>query len=298
MRFRKGLLVTILVIVCYSGCKKTDYYFNGSIGKTCDYSRASSNAIYQEYTNEISLFTKHYYYNSLILKSITLLFQNVAGRPHDSVNLKVSYFGNNMIFLDDKLDTQAIFTFSNNGRLLEVKTSLPNSKGLSNFLHWSVDMKFFYKGNKLTEIQFLDLQNIYWEPNWRTYLKLTYDSYNKNVSAIDMPGLGSSAIHVKYDYDYSRKANGQYYPDEHVGDFYNFLTFLRYLNIFPELQPNNLLIHSYISDAEYPGNIERWYTDHHFNSDGNLVSYKMKSIIGSLSLPVEDWNLVWTCNHN
>jgi hypothetical protein len=294
---RKVYLACFLLILTASSCKKNDLKgLNGIFNKNkCDYVQASAPGIIPETTGPIALFTKTYDASSR-LQSIYSRFRNVATGIRDSFNLAVSYLPGTMVFTRNNGDTTAVLNFSANGRLTSAKAATPF------YLDWSHrrEYNFIYAGNVLREIQINGEVHSSDAGQWIPYIQLAYDNGNKNVSRLTFGGIyrSSDKAWIDYSYDHSRKAKAQVYPDDMLGDYHMFYFFLKYLNVMPELQPENLLASSSFGGegtSHYPASFERQYSNHILDAGGKLVSYTQHSSFPTAQERTENWQIDWTC---
>lgn len=295
---KKIVIPTLLLFVFFvTGCKKNNPEFvteelaeqknqkNGWVhGGHCDYEAAYSKAISNEGTEEVPLFQK--YYSGSRLQKIKVHFRNVAGGAYEPFVLKVVYQPKRMIFLrEGNGDTTAILDFNHSGKLVRARAPIPFHQGWS----FQTSFRFFYYQGKLKKIEsgHLELtESQEYETVWFPYINIDYDFKKKNVSRVTFPAFGSTTGEsIKYWYDYSRKAKAQVYPDDMAGDYHYFFYFLKYLNIFPELTPENILTRS-LQVTEYPGTFDRRYADHQFDASGKLISYKENDDL---------WKIDWKC---
>jgi hypothetical protein len=286
----------LLILTALSSCKKNDLKgMNGIFNKNkCDYVQASAPGIIPETSGSIALFTKTYDASSR-LQSIYSRFRNVATGIQYSFNLNVSYQPGQMIFTRDNGDTTAVLNFSPNGRLTSAKAATPF------YLDWSYrrDYNFIYAGNVLREIQISGEVHSVDAGQWIPYIQLAYDKGNKNITRLTAGGIyrSSDKSWIDYRYDASRKARAQVYPDDMFGDYHMFYFFLKYLNVLPELQPENLLTSSSFGGEgiSYPASFERQYSNHQLDASGKLVSYTQHSAFPTNQERTENWQIDWTC---
>jgi hypothetical protein len=75
-----------------------------------------------------------------------------------------------------------------------------------------------------------------------------------------------------------------------------FYFFLKYLNVIPILQPDNILSNS-LSGSEnphdYPGIYERKYSNHQLDSEGSLIFYTQQSVVNNRLKGIENWRIDW-----
>lgn len=280
------LACLLTVVVITSGCKKNDVgNLPPGFQKTnCDYSRASLTNKFQS----VVLFSKSY--DALDrLQKITVHFRSmvtptIPARP----TLAVLYEQRRVIFINESnKDTAAVFELEPSGRISKAQTALfVVPMGWANRHQFS----FSYSGNRIKEINTKALPGGTNASDWFPYVSVIYDAGYKNVSKLVFGPSSPYPSTMEYEYDYSRKAKAQVYPDDMLGDYYNSFFFFKDLNIFPELQPENILMGSTIT-VEYPGKMTRTYTDHKFDADGKLVSYQQLTN----NSPLEHWQIDWHC---
>src|SRR6476660_629942 len=295
---RKAYFIWLLLLLTtIISCKRTDLKgLNGSYNKNkCDYEQATVHWDKPQTYGPITLFTKSYDASSR-LQSIYCRFRNVATGIQYSFNLNVSYQPGQMIFTRDNGDTTAVLNFSPNGRLTSAKAATPF------YLDWSYrrDYNFIYAGNVPREIQISGAVNSVDAGQWIPYIQLAYDKGNKNITRLTAGGIyrSSDKSWIDYRYDPSRKAGAQVYPDDMFGDYHMFYFFLKYLNVLPELQPENLLTSSSFGgegSSFYPASFERQYSNHQLDAGGKLVSYTQHSTFPSNQERTENWQIDWTC---
>jgi hypothetical protein len=286
----------LLILTALSSCKKNDLKgMNGIFNKNkCDYIQASAPGIIPETSGSIALFTKTYDASSR-LQSIYSRFRNVATGIRESFNLTISYQPGKMIFTRDNRDTTAVLNFSANGRLTSAIVATPF------YLDWSYqrDYNFIYAGNVLREIQISGEVHSVDAGQWIPYIQLAYDKGNKNITRLTAGGIYSTSdkFWIDYHYDPSRKARAQVYPDDMFGDYHMFYFFLKYLNVLPELQPENILTSSSFGGEgiSYPASFERQYSNHQLDANGKLVSYTQHSAFPTNQERTENWQIDWTC---
>ncbi|HEY0356784.1 MAG TPA: hypothetical protein VGC29_11295 [Flavisolibacter sp.] len=307
----------VLLVLIFPGCRKKDLVNeslpslteeegnrSNSTRNQCDFSEASSNSI--SLTGEpgfTSLFKKYYMPGSGKLDKILVSFRNIAAPgANDPALLKLIYRHNRIIFLNDNsLDTMAILNFDNAGKLRYAQAGLPFHFG------WSLKtgFRFIYHQDKLIKIE--NSEQVYigddqYQTNWYPYINIRYDHQKKNVSEIFFPAFGAPGPSIKYEYNYSRKVKNQVYPDDMMGDYHYFLYFLKYLNLFPELTPEHLLVRSKAFNTDYPGNYDRRYSNHVVDGSGKLLFYHQNSSINDVETGVnfsntEKWKIDWKCRH-
>jgi hypothetical protein len=288
----------LLLLAGIYSCKKNDLKgLNGIFNKNkCDYIQASAPGIIPETTGPIALFTKTYDASSR-LQSIYTRFRNVATGIRESFNLTVSYLPGKMIFLRDNGDTSAVLNFSPSGRLTTATAATPF------YLDWSYrrDYNFIYSGNALREIQITGEVHSVDAGQWIPFIQLAYDNNGyKNITRLTAGGIyrSSDKSWIDYRYDRTKRAKAQVYPDDMFGDYHMFYFFLKYLNVIPGLQPENLLASSSFGGegtSFYPASFERQYSNHQLDADGKLVSYTQHSSYPSNQEKTENWQIDWTC---
>lgn len=253
------------------------------------------------------LFTKEYKYGKL--SKITASIQNVVTGGLDNFPLKVRYGFRQMSFVDEQFtgQTVGIFRFDHKGNL----TSASLGGSPFPFHHFQpITYRLYYSRGRLKEIKYqydIDPQTCedYPElcanpPTLHPYVKIQYDNH-RNISAIS---TGETST-FKYEYDLKRKVKDQFYADEAIHDYFDFWFFLRYLDILPELRPQNLLVRSvYTSPEGYLTRLERKYHNQKFK-DGRLTSYDVqtnssynsdeKSASSKRLSADESWKVYWDC---
>jgi hypothetical protein len=287
----------LLLLSALSSCKKSDLKgLNGFYNKNkCDYVQASAPGIIPETTGPIALFTKTYD-ASTRLQSIYSRFRNVATGIRYSFNLTVSYQPGKMIFIRDNGDTSAVLNFGPSGRLVSATAATPF------YLDWSYrrDYNLIYAGNVPREIQITGEPHSADAGQWIPFVQMAYDNGNKNITRLTFGGIyrSSDKSWIDYRYDHTRKAKAQVYPDDMMGDYHMFYFFLKYLNVIPELQPENLLTSSSFGGegtSFYPASFERQYSNHLLDAGGKLVSYTQHSSFPTEQERTENWQIDWTC---
>jgi hypothetical protein len=294
---RKAYFIWLLLILTgINSCKKNDLKgLNGSFNKNkCDYVQATFLYTRPQLFGPIVLFTKTYD-ASLQLQSIYCQFRNVATGIQYSFNLSVFYQPGQIIFTRNNGDTTAVLNFGSNGRLIRASAAFPfypDWGGTGNY-------NFIYNGNKLREIQITGSKYSGDPGHLIPYIQLAYDNGNKNMTKLTFNGISRSSDKswIDYRYDYSRKARAQVYPDDMLGDYHMFYFFLKYLNVIPGIQPENILSSSLSGSDnphDYPGSYERQYSNHQFDAEGRLVTYTQHSTSGHLD-QTENWTIEWKC---
>jgi hypothetical protein len=272
---RKAYLIYISILLAgIFSCKKNDFIPAGMFQKIkCDYSQAYAPGLIPETTGPIYLFSKTYDVSNR-LSQITFRLRNVAYFPVNQYSYTVSYPQGHMVFTGMKGETVYDFEFNKQGRLDNV-----NGNGY----------RFIYRGSKLTAI----VNGVESAP----FIQLSYDKTNKNISKLLFFHSGSYDS-IQYVYDYSRKIKEQVYPDDMIGDGASFYFFLKYLNVLPDLQPENMLTRSTYGSTEfypYPSFYDRVYTNHTTDKEGKLVSYTQTSHRSYDITLVENWSIDWKC---
>jgi hypothetical protein len=295
---RKAYFIWLLLLLAtIISCKRNELKgLNGSYNKNkCDYEQATVHWDKPETYGPITLFTKSYDASSR-LQSIYCQFRNVATGIQYSFNLTVSYQPGKMIFTRDNGDTTAVLNFGANGRLISASTAYPfypDWGGTRNY-------NFIYNGNMLTEMQITGSKYSGEPGHLIPYIQLAYDNGNKNISRLTFYGISRDTYKswIDYHYDYSRKARAQVYPDDMLGDYDMFYFFLKYLNVIPVLQPENILSSSLSGSDnphDYPGSYERQYSNHQFDAERRLVSYTQQSVVNNRLKGIENWTIDWKC---
>jgi hypothetical protein len=284
-----------LLIVVFTGCQKKDQW-HWAQQKKCDYVYASSKALSDASDEEWPLFAKTFD-NSGKLTKISAAFRNIVGGIYEFHEFNVRYQGNHVFFVRPRGDTAATFEFNNNKKLIWAVTSIPFATGTNQLFNF----RFSYQSGRLQGIDYQIAEEDENEPgpnDWYGFMSLLYDGH-KNVSRLTYSSAGyADAVRVDYEYDYQKKAKEQFYPDEAYGDTHNFWYFLKYLNIFPEVNGPNLLKRSmYTSHPEgYPATYERIYSEHKLDGSGKLVSYWQKPLWNGLEVGLpEFWKIKWNC---
>jgi hypothetical protein len=296
---RKALLNYLsLLLIVIAGCKRNDFEnLPGALQKIkCDYIQASSPYLSMDHTLTVPLFTKVYNAQNR-LEKILVRFRNVATPFLYPSTLDVSYPPGRVVFVrEEDGDTAAVLELHPSGKVIRAQAATPF------YLGWEFkrDYAFQYSGNRIQEIQIAEEDAHTHTRYWNPFVQFTYDKGNKNVSKIIFGGIGQNASYdsIQYQYDYSRKANAQVYPDDMLGDYHQFFFFLKYLNLFPELQPENILISSAYGSTlpfSYPSYYDRKYSAHTFDAQGKLLSYKQNSSRPTDQIFDEEWLVDWKC---
>jgi hypothetical protein len=289
------LLAVIASFLLIAGCKKGDRFFTGHTD--CDYVQASSAAVDNESEKVLPLFTKYYGADGKLDK-IYVSFMSDAGGNYEQTTLKFAY-DERRIRIDNENtgNTVAVLNFNPAGFLTSARIEIgvfpdgrvdPDNEQQNQY-------RYFYQGGRLKEIQ---LGEFHENPSpgfdWYSYMKVEYDYTGKNVAKLS--GIGPT---MTYTYDYSRKAKNQFYADERFGDY--FFYFLKYLDLLPGLNPENILVKSFKDTNEYPGKKERTYSQHAIDRSGKLLFYKQETKVISVDggseyfeIP-EEWNIDWKC---
>jgi hypothetical protein len=259
---------------------------------------------YQARTNRMSdmsdivnpLFTNEYDHNGKIKKMI-INFRHIIGGFWRPINtpLIVTHLYRTSIFVNQTNgDTVAIIKYNQHGKPIWARTiaHLMYSPDLEEF-------RFNYIGGKISSIQTCtyQIQNPPTEDQkiWTNYMRLNYDKTGKNVSKMIMKNGNISIQH-----NYSRKAKAQYYPNINELHFWNFLM---YMNMFPEVHPQNLVTSTLWIGTGVDEYVERHYVkyyDHKFDH-GRLVYCKAQAWTDFLDSepykePLEHWFIDWTCS--
>jgi hypothetical protein len=292
------LIYLSILLILFASCKRNDFEnLPGALQKAkCDYVQASSPYLSMDHTQTVPLFTKIYNAQNRLDK-ILVRFRNVATPFLYPSTLDVSYQPSRVVFVrEEDGDTAAVLELHPSGKIISARAATPF------YLGWEFqrDYAFTYSGNRLQEIQIEEEDAHTHSRHWNPFVQVTYDKGNKNVSKIIFGGIGQNASYdsIQYQYDYSRKANAQVYPDDMLGDYHQFFFFLKYLNIFPELQPENILTGSSYGSTlpfSYPSYYDRKYSDHTFDAQGKLISYKQNSSRPTDQVFDEEWQVDWKC---
>lgn len=287
----RNLLCLLCAAFLLAGCQKVDFIKNLLLDQRpnrCDWTSATNGILFDFQEREVPfLFQKKYKHGSSELRQIIASYRNIATpavTAPDTMN--VIYKDQRIIFIRLSGDTVAMLTFGLNAKLLKA-AAVPFMRS-----DWNLreEFRFSYTGNRLREITYFEDNKVTWP-----YIRVQYDKTNKNVSKVLFGNLTNDFYQdsIVYQYDYSKKARGQFYPDEMLGDHFNFWYFLKFLNVLDGVQPENVLLNSYMTNS-YPGDIERSYTAHKFDSKGNLIYYKQHRNIPQLPF-YEEWQVDWRC---
>jgi hypothetical protein len=306
-----GIACTVLLLSIFS-CKKTEIEAlpetkpeateetlasrHGGASK-CDYVQASSTRLEP---GEF-MFTKEYQNGKL--DKITAGVLNLTGGGLEGESYTVIHSYRKMEFVSEWLNLTVVsLEFDNKGRVIYASTNGMAIPFSNNFR--PMNFRFLYSNGRLSEIQYyypIDPQYCEdypelceGEPVWEPYVKIHYDKNFKNVVKLSL----GTEVSITYTYDYNKKVANQYYPSEYLYDFYDFFTFVSHLNLFPELQSQNLLVRSlFIAPGGYPAEYERTYSNHAFDTGNRLISYDVveKWEDNEDTLGPYNWNIAWDC---
>lgn len=278
-------LVLALVIFIFQGCSKSDlikYLLNNPGKSGCEIVEGEFDLV--EYPDEVTgpLFKKYYDSQTKMLNRIDIGYRNIVGSVPVVKPMYISYEAQKMILLDENHDTSIVLHFNSKGQVQ--KATVPRFLG---FLP-NQEVRFLYSGNHLKEVQVYDA-------GWYSYVKVEYDQKKKNVSKLHM-----GVANITYEYDYTKKAKGQCYIDENLGDAYNFWYLLKFLNLLPSIEPENVLKSTYSVTNSYPGDFLRKYSAHQFDG-GKLTYYKSDIWLTNINTGVtsflyeEEFRMKWKC---
>lgn len=309
----KQVLLGFTICMLLAGCQKSSFAplpeKESSLSKNglkhntgCDFNQVTSSALWQgDYWEEpqvLPLLVKQYGPDGS-LQHLRARFRNSAYGTSYLLSFDVTYMDRQMILYETgHEDTTAIIHFGANGRP-DFAVALPWILGLGepspyysgNYWQERQEFRFQYQGGRLSEVQTRWLSTGSQVYEWFPYVKLLYDKGYKNVIEVQHFGIMSLSYQSTFlSYDYSRKATGQMYGDFYYGDYASLFVAFKYLNLFPELQSQNLLTYAKTgSEGSYPGLLEHFYSGHVLDGGGRLVSYMVNG---------ETWNLNWNCTNN
>jgi len=221
------------------------------------------------------LYNKNYDPNGRIVEQIDFTFYAV-GVPAIKHYL-VRHSQKKLLFvdMDNLMDTVMIVQFNAFMRPETIITGGPL---------FNLQIKFFYKNNRLDSIRFSDPFGGY---------KCEYDD-NGNILAIKQFSLGHGQyVGTFYQYDYSKRIKLQVYHDEAVGEVNFPFVILQYLDLFPELNPKNARIRSRVGLEVGPHISDFILSNHMVDADGKLISYEIST---ATDPSVGQVNLEWKCN--
>ncbi len=297
----------------YTACKKTDQPLivnedSTTIDETelerrysssgCDYVEASSKVVSFDGTQVEPLFKKFYdRHGKLYRIRLNFLDPQASGFQHFYLNVSHAY--RKMIFTRNDGDTALILNFDRHGRLTGSKNwygfLYGADEGINEDAHYL--REFVYQHGRLKQINFGEVFFVnsedppaHYDTTWSVETIIDYD-WKKNPSHINFPGQENEPplYDFFYTYDLKRKAKAQFYADERLPRFFYLL---KYLNLFPELNPDNILLSLIMITSQYPGDQLNTYNSHRFDRSGRLISYAKE---GSIWAP-EKWFIEWRCN--
>lgn len=223
------------------------------------------------------LYKKNYDQSGRIVEQIDFTFLAVGVPALKHYLVRHSQKKLLFIDIDNLMDTVMIVQFNAHLRPETIVTS----GGLFN-----LQIKFLYKNNRLDSIRLSDPFGGY---------KCEYDD-NGNILAIKQFSLGHGQyLGTFYQYDYSRTIKAQVYHDEAVGQVDFPFVILKYLDLFPELNPKNARIKSRVGLENGPVVSEFILFNHMVDADGKLTRYEVATIFGQTVAQV---NLDWKCNND
>ncbi|MET0637039.1 MAG: hypothetical protein ABWZ25_13500 [Chitinophagaceae bacterium] len=270
-----------------SGCRKNDWTSIPNGRDKCDFVSGSSTSISNDGTTLVPVFKKKYKPGTFKLEELLVQQLATVGSYYDPVTFKVSYSGQKMFLVKHGNDTTTI-EFDAQGKPRKV-SSTEGFNPLTNY-------KFNYNNaGKLSEIKFQYPEDTN-DPTWYSFAKISYDGKKNVTKLVFHDGLRPYPDTYTYSYDYSKKPNGQYHPDEAYGQVYLFWQFIKHLNLFPELQSENLLTGwTYTEDPEgYFKQVVTTYSNQLFDSKNKLISYKANRIEFGDNYP-STWFVDWNC---
>jgi hypothetical protein len=187
----------------------------------------------------------------------------------DSLHLLVKY-GSGQVYLlreTNPADTVVIASFDADDRLISIAQGNSPEDQLGG-------VQFNYSGGSLSDMSF----------DFGFHLNVEYDSYGNVTALKDPTGEAQSFF---YTYDTGVDANNQFYSDDFYGDAYNSLFLAAFMGWLPDLEPKNKRITSRVLTGDYEL-YSSDLTNHVFDTNGNLVSYKVFDAITYYN--------TWNCN--
>lgn len=284
--------VAVLLLLLSASCKKMDVQpaepvtskeaLSLVLPNCCTYSSVFTNTLADGEPIELPLFSKYLDAQDNQIK-LLYFFRNIAGYYYEPVVYTFYYAEQSFGLINEKTaDTLASFYFNKHGKIVRAVADPAFSADYD-----KRTFNFSYAHGKLQAIT-----NTYLgDSNW-PYANITYDSTGNNVSTIEFTGFSTTKKpKMYYYYNYDKTAANQYYADETFGDFWAFYQLIRYLDLFPELRPKNLLFRSFFRYNGYPGSVRKRYSNRVFDKAGNLVQYSVNAEKGSPEL----WRVNWVC---
>jgi len=261
----------LLALLSFTFCNKV----NDIIGHWPDcevrqyiYSRTSTQAPY--------LYQKRYDASGKFLQEISVTFNGVGIRPLQHLSIRSFQKRLLLINTSNPLDTAYTVEFNSFGR----PQTIAVGQGYSRF-----QLSFSYKNSRLDSIKF---------PNSVFYPYVCYYDSKGNITSIKsyVPEYGQYQGSF-YEYDYSRTAKNQVYFNEVTGDALHPFILLRYLDLFPELNPTNIRTRA-STGLENVYYLSRDYLiNHQFDADGKLISFDASPAPDAFSSQVF---IDWKCN--
>lgn len=287
-RFMNGLkflfLGTALAATAISGCRKNDWVTVPNGRDKCELLSVSSTILSNEGEAELPLFTKSFVNGTYKLNSLFALYRNPAGGPaypDPATSYPVTHSGQTMT-VQKNGNESTVFHFDNNGKV---------TKALDQQFGTTFEYKFIYNGGKLQEIQ---QKNDEWGQELQPYYWIMWDQGKKNVLEEQFGYGGQTVI---YSFNNNKKVKGQFVPDQKFGDSHTFVGLVKYLNLCPELQSQNLITGSQTLSEDYPGWFTTVYSGHVFDAGGRITRLTATSTYQDNDGANESaiWNFSWNC---
>ena len=222
------------------------------------------------------LYQKRYDPSGKFLREISVTFNGVGIRPLQHLSIRNHQKKVLLFHTSNLADTAYSIEFNSFGR----PQTITQIHGFSRF-----QLSFTYKNGRLDSIKF---------PNTVYNPEVCYYDSRGNITSIKqyLPLYGQYAGSF-YEYDYSRTAENQVYFNEVTGDVLHPFLLLRYLDLFPELNPINVRTRA-STGLENVSYLSRDYLlNHQFDADGKLLSYDASPAPGAFSSQVF---IDWKCN--
>ena len=222
------------------------------------------------------IFQKRYDASGKFLQEISVTFNGVGIRPLRHLSIRNHQKRLLLIDISNPQDTAYSIEFNAFGRPLNITQ-------INGFLRFQTT--FTYKNGRLDSIKF---PNSVYRPD------VCYYDSRGNITAIKqyVPEYGQYEGSF-YEYDYTRTGKNQIYFNEVTGDVLHPFLLLRYLDLFPELNPTNVRIHA-SSGLENMYYLSRDYIlNHQFDADGKLLSFDASPAPADFTSQVI---IDWKCN--
>jgi YD repeat-containing protein len=253
-------------VLSLTACKKTDFCPKTPTKPNTSCALAQSFQTGDDHPGMVSQFRKEFDNKGKVSKVVAGLFTLSL---EDSIPLLLKYNGNTVYFVKEQntADTVIVAHFDGADRLVSIaEGNAPNYR--------FVPATFAYSGGHLSAINIAG-----------NNLKTKYDA-NGNILEMADPNVDGQDYY--FTYDLSVKATSQFYPDAFLGDSYNSLYLAQALGWLPDLEPVNKRTRSRVAISEDYDLFNMELTDHVYDSEGKLLSYRAGLLYTNL----------WNCNGN